>query len=162
MEKQAAEKLGEDVVAGSIVQTSGTGRSVMRGGALGATGGVLGGIVGGAIAEAVSHRVSGSTKALLGYEGLLYLAVGPTKVGFFRLKQGLLKSSVGETLGILRREAITAMTVGGGMVTAPVMIALNDGTTIALKVPRIHKGKVEKVAALFPSHLPPVPPLPVS
>ena len=160
MEEQAAEKLGEPVLAGSIVQTSGAGKAAMRGGAVGATAGAIGGIVGGAIADAVSGRMSGPEKDLLGYQGLLYLAVGPTRVGFFRLRQGLLKASVGDVLGILRRDAVTAMTVGGGFATAPVAIVLNDGTTIALEVPRIHKGRAEKVAALFPSAVPPAPPSP--
>lgn len=157
MEQQAAEKLGEAVIAGSIVQTSGSGRASMRTGAASAAAGGLAGALGSAFADVLSGKVGGPTKDLLGYEGLLYLAVGPTRIGIFRLKQGLLKSSVGDVLGILRRDAVTAMTVGDGRITAPVAIWLNDGTTLALEVPRIHRGNAGKVAALFPSALPPTP-----
>ena len=149
MEQQAAGKLGETVLAGSIVQTAGTARSMMRDGIGGAVGGTVAGVVGGMAAEALASHGGGGAE-LLGYRGLLYVAVGPTRVGFFRLKQGFLRDSLGDVLGILRRDAVTSVTVGSGKLTAPMTATLNDGTTLQLEVSRVHRGKAEKVAALFP------------
>jgi len=146
MDEQAAAKLGEQVDAGAIISTAGTGKSMMRSGISGAIGGVAGSVATDALTAG-----SGNASGILGHAGLMYMAVGPTKVGFFTLKQGLLKSSVGDVLGVLRRDAVASMTIGGGALTSAMMLALTDGTTIALEVARTQKGRAERIAALFAS-----------
>jgi hypothetical protein len=144
MDKKAAERLGEDVIEMAVIQTTGTGRAMMAG----SVGGLVGAVAGGIAAS------SGGRDELLGYKGRMYLLVGPTRLGFFRLGPGLLKASVGEPLGIFSRDAVTSITFGGGMLTAAFTVNLDDGTALVLEAPRTEKGKVERIAALFP---PPIP-----
>jgi hypothetical protein len=140
MDKKAVERLGEDVIEMAVVQTTGTGRTLMAG----SVGGIVGAIAAGTAAS------SGSRDQLLGYKGRMYMLVGPTRLGFFGLGPGLLKASVGEPLAVFSRNAVTSITFGGGMLTAAFTVNLDDGTALVLEAPRTEKGKVERMAALFP------------
>ena len=150
----AKEQLGEDVLVQAVVQTVGTGKSMTGAG----VGMGVGGLIGAAAAGALSGR--GQHGELLGFKGRMFMLVGPTKVGFFKFKQGLLRASVGEPLGILRRDAITSIAMGGGMLTTAFTVNLDDGTALPLEAPRAEKGKVEKVAAMIGTRpaAPPPPP----
>jgi hypothetical protein len=147
VEKQAAEQLGEAIIAGSIISTSGTGRAM----AMNVAGAYLGGAIGSGIASAVNGATASKREITTpaGYEGLLYIGVGSTKVGFFRVQKGLMGPGLKELLLTTPRESIASFELGGGMVTCPLKIGLSDGTLFALEVPRAHKGKAEKVGALL-------------
>ncbi len=157
MDAKAMAALGEDVIVEALVQTVGTGRSMMSAG----VGGSVGGLVGAAAAGALGGR--GKNAALLGHSGRMSLLLGPTRLGFFTLKSGLLKASEGDPIGILRRDAITGIEFGGGMLTTAFTIHLDDGTSVDLEAPRTEKGKVEKVAAAIGTRpgSPPAAPPPV-
>lgn len=142
MDKKAAEMLGEEVLIQAVVQTTGTGRSMMASGVAGS----VGGLIGAAAGEALGGR--GKHGDLLGHQGRMFLLAGPTRIGFFKFKSGLLRASVGEPLGILRRDAVKSITVGGGKLTKAFTVQLEDGTALTLEVPRTETGKIEKVAAM--------------
>lgn len=142
MDKQASEKLGEEVLIKAVVQTTGTGRSMMGAGIAGG----VGGIVGAAAAEALGGR--GKHGDLLGHTGRMFMLAGPSRIGFFKFKQGFWRASVGEPLGILRRDSVKSITVGGGKLTKAFTVHLDDGTALTLEAPRNEKGKIEKVAAM--------------
>jgi hypothetical protein len=148
MDKKAVERLGEEVIEQAVVQTTGTGRSMMSAGVAGGVGGLVGAVAGEVVDGGSNHG------ELLGHKGRMYLLVGPTRLGFFKLGPGLLKASVGEPLGILRREAVTSITFGGGMLTAAFTVNLDDGTALTLEAPRTEKGKVERIAAMLRPSVP--------
>jgi hypothetical protein len=153
MDQKAMAALGEEVLVQAIVQTTGTGRSMMTAG----MGGAVGGIVGAAASTALDRGKHGD---LLGHKGRMFMLLGPTKLGFFTFKQGLLKASVGDSIGVLRRDAVTSIEFGGGMLTTAFTVHIDDGTALVLEAPRAEKGKVEKVAAAIGTR-PTVPPPPM-
>lgn len=147
MEKKAAALMGEDVEAGAILATSGTGKSLMRAGIADSIGGAVGGAIGGAAVGAVTG--GGPVVDLHGHQGMLYLAVGRSNVAFLTVKQGLLGLSPVKVIASVPRESIARTTIGSGTLNSPFTVALKDGTEMALEVPRVHKGKAERVARLF-------------
>jgi|SRR5689334_8998760 hypothetical protein len=149
MDQKAMAALGEEVLVQAVVQTTGTGRAMM--------GGAVGGLIG-AVASTALDR--GNHSDLLGHKGRMFMLLGPTKLGFFNFKSGLLRASVGDPIGILRRDAITSIELGGGVLTTAFTVHLDDGTSLGLEAPRAEKGKVEKVAAAIPTR-PTVPPPPM-
>jgi hypothetical protein len=148
VEKKAAGLLGEEVVAGSIISTSGTGRTTMKSGMAGGAGGLIGGVIGGLAVDKLAGK-GGPASPLAGHEGLMYLAVTPTRLAFFTIKQGLLGSSPKELITTLPRESVQRIEVGTGKMTSPVTLAMTEGPDVVLEVPRLHRGKVEKIAGLF-------------
>ncbi len=147
MEKPAAERLGEPVVCAALLQTAGTGRRV----GMQAFAGQAGGVIGSAAAAAVGVLAGGATaaasvEALGGYQGLMFTALTPTRLGFFAVKQGLLRPSLKDTLAVIPREQVAALVLGGGALTVEVTLTLTDGTTVPLEAPRAHKGKAERLA----------------
>lgn len=156
MEKKAAERLGEIILAGSIISTSGTGRSIgtsvlgaQLGGAIGAAAaGAIGAAAAGAVGMAGSQP--GCVPSLGDYRGLLYVGVGVTRVGFFKVSRGLVGPSLKELVLTVPRDAIATFDLRGGALTCPLSVGLRDGTVLDLEVPRAHKGRVERIAALFP------------
>jgi hypothetical protein len=155
MDSKAMAALGEEVLVQAVVQTVGTGRSMMTAGIGAGVGGVVGSIAG----EALGGR--GKHGDLLGHKGRMFLLLGPTRLGFFTFKSGLLKASVGDPIGILRRDAVTSVELGSGMLTTAFTVHLDDGTALALEAPRAEKGKIEKVAAAIGTRpTAPPPPMP--
>jgi len=134
MEKRAAELLGESVEAGCVIATKGTISKMALGG-----GGLVGGLIAGAIAATMKPP---STPA--NHRGFVYMAVGPTKVGFFSVKQGWFSNSVGDLLVQHSRGDIAAMDVDGGMIPK-IAVVLNDGTNYALECGLILLGKAKKI-----------------
>lgn len=139
MDKKAAELMGEPVVAGSTIQTAGTGGATMTAG----VGGALGGALGGAIASSVAG--SRQKPGTLDHKGLMYMAAGPQSFALFSVKRGLLKNSIKEMLVKVPRSSVQAIDLGGGMLVSGLSVMLSDGTTYALEVPRAMKGKAQKV-----------------
>ena len=150
MEKKAAALLGEDVEAGSIVSTAGTVKSMMKSGMSSSVGGLVGGAIGAAIGGGGAGTApSGPALDIGGHEGLMYLAVGRTKVALYTIKQGLLGSSPKELLVSVPRASIASVAVGAGSLSSPVTVTLTDGRELAIEVTRINRGKIERVARLF-------------
>lgn len=141
MEQQAAEKLGEQVSVVATVSTKGTGKKIMTAGVAQQLGGALGATAAGSIAGKSMPGGPG------GHSGYMVLAVGERSLGMFKQKTGLLKPSCGDLLETIPLEQITRFELGGGALTAPLVIGLADGSEFALEVPRAHKGKVEKLKA---------------
>ena len=141
MESDAAAKLGEAVELTTVVSPHGQGKTLMTAGVIRQVAGVAG-------ALAVTHRSAKERPDTPGgfKGGYMVLALGATKVGFFSMKRGLLKNTAGELIEELPREAITGFELGGGTLTSPLKVTLDDGTVWDLEVPRAQKGKTEKIA----------------
>lgn len=131
MEQQAAEKMGEAVSTVATVSTKGTGKKIMTAGVARQ----LGGAIGGAAAETFGSKRAGM------------MALGEKNLGLLKQKTGLLKPSCGDLLEAIPLDQVTKMELGGGALTAPLVVTLADGAQIELEVPRAHKGKVEKFKA---------------
>ena len=137
MEDQASEKLGEKVSMVATASTKGTGKKTML------TAGV-GGVLGAAAAAAVSNR---GTSGLADYKGYLVLGLGEKNLGVFKQKTGLLKPSCGDLLETIPLDQVAKFELGGGALTAPLVLGLKDGSELEFEVPRAHKGKIEKLKA---------------
>jgi hypothetical protein len=141
MEQQATEKLGEQVRMVATVSTKGTGKKIMTAGVAQQLGGALGATAANSIAKKRSPGGPG------GHSGYMVLALGETNLGMFKQKTGLLKPSCGDLLETIPLDQITKFELGGGALTAPLVVGLADGSEFELEVPRAHKGKVEKLRA---------------
>lgn len=130
--KKAGEALGESIVAGVPLESK---RSLIKNVAFG-----LGGLIGEALASMTVKEAS-----LPGdHEGLHYVAVGETKVGFFSMKPGLFRPSVDRLLAEYPRSDVQAVEIEKGFMPT-VHFVLQDGTHYAFKCPRAHLGKMKKV-----------------
>jgi hypothetical protein len=136
MDKQASELMGESVIVGATLEAK---KSVIKSVAFG-----LGGLVGEALAGVAVKDAS-----LPGdREGIFYVAVGPTKVGFFSIKRGLFKNSLDELLAQYSRGDVQAMEIESGVMPAAHFV-FQDGTHYVLVCPRIHLGKLKQVRELL-------------
>ncbi|HID88477.1 MAG TPA: hypothetical protein EYP52_02015 [Anaerolineae bacterium] len=130
--RKASEVLGEPVVAGASLES---GKSLLKSVAFG-----LAGVVGKALVD-----VAVKNPSLPGdYEGLHYVAVGETKVGFFAMKPGLFRPSVGQLLVEHPRSAVRAVEIEKGLMPT-VHFVFEDGTHYILKCPRAYLGKMKEV-----------------
>jgi hypothetical protein len=136
MDKKASELMGEPVIAGVPLETKG---SIKR-----MVGGALGGLVGEALAgiELKPAAVPGD------HEGIHYVAVGSTKVGFFSMKRGLFKASLDELLVEHPRSDVQAVEIESGAMPA-VHFVFRDGTNYVLVCARINLGKLKKVQEIL-------------
>ena len=132
MDKRASDLLGEEVLAGVTLEA---GSSVSK---------MIGGAVGIAVAgvESLKAAVPGDHK------GLHYVAVGPSKVGFFSLKRGLFKPSIDELLVDRPREEVAAVEIKKGAMR-PAHFVFRDGTDYVLLCARINTKKLKKVKELL-------------
>ena len=136
MDKKASEIMGESVIAGAALLAKNT---LIKSVAFG-----LGGLVGEALADVAVKDAS-----LPGdHEGIFYVAVGPTNVGFFAVKRGLLKNSLDKLLVQHSRSDVQAVEIEKG-VMPPAHFVFQDGTHYVLVCPRIHLGKLKKVRELL-------------
>lgn len=141
MEEQAAEKLGEAVSQVAIVSPRGHGKKMMTAGVARQ----LGGALGAAGAETLANRrLPGGPGD---HKGFMVIALGATKIGFFKQKTGLLKPSCGDLLETFPRDQVTAFDIGGGALTSPVTMTFQDGTEFEFEAPRAQKGKAERFKA---------------
>ncbi len=137
--KKASEILGEPVIAGTPLESK---KSLIKNVAFG-----LAGIVGEALAE-----VAVKDPSLPGnHEGLHYVAVGETRVGFFSMKPGLFRASIDQLLAEHARDDVRAVEIDKGFMPT-VHFVFQDGTHYALKCPRAHLGKMKKVQAALMQH----------
>lgn len=134
MLKEAGQVLGEMVGAGALLQPSGTGSRMIRGGAIG-------------LPTSGGPAVQGTTPG--GYRGTLYMAVGITKVGFFATKQALTGPKVGELLLEIPRRSIVSLELGEGRLSSPFTIVLEDGTRFNLECAMSYRKFAVQVARLF-------------
>lgn len=136
MDKKASELMGESVIAEVTLEAQ---KSVIKSMASG-----LGGIAGEVLADVAVKPASAPGD----HEGIHYVAVGPTKVGFFSMKRGLLKPSLDELLVEHPRSDVQAVEIKSGMMPA-VHFVFRDGTHYVLMCPRINLGKLKKVQELL-------------
>ncbi|MEO8540636.1 MAG: hypothetical protein ABI577_12930 [bacterium] len=139
MEQQAAAVLGEGVRLVATVSSKGTAKRIITAGVARQ----LGGAAGHAAAQTLGNR--GSIDSIEGHKGYMVLALTGTSLGVFKQKAGLLKPSCGEILGTIPMTDVSSFSVGGGALTAALTVTLSDGTELEFEVPRVHKGKVEKI-----------------
>ena len=132
MDKKASEIMGETVIAGVTLEAQEAIKSMV--------GGVVGGILTGVDLKPAS--LPGD------HEGIHYVAVGPTKVGFFSIKRGLFKNSLDELLVQHSRSDLQAVEIKSGIMPAAHFV-FRDGTHYALTCPRISLGKLKKVRDLL-------------
>jgi len=132
MDKKASEIMGETVIAGVTLEAQEAIKSMV--------GGVVGGILTGVDLKPAS--LPGD------HEGIHYVAVGPTKVGFFSIKRGLFKNSLDELLVQHSRSDLQAVEIKSGIMPAAHFV-FRDGTHYALTCPRINLGKLKKVQELL-------------
>jgi len=132
MSTKASEIMGESVIAGVQLES----QEAIKG--------MVGGIVGDILAG-----VDVKPASLPGdHEGIFYVAVGPTKVGFFSMKRGMFKTSVNELLIEHPRSAVQTVEIESGIMPTAHFV-LTDGTHYALMCARINLGKLKKVRELF-------------
>ena len=132
MNKKASEIMGESVIAGVTLEAQEAVKSMV--------GGVVGGILTGVDVKPAS--LPGD------HEGIHYVAVGPTKVGFFSVKRGLFKNSIDTLLVQHSRSDVQTVDIKSGIMPA-VHFVFQDGTHYVLTCPRIHLGKLKKVQELL-------------
>ena len=132
MSKKASEILGESVIAGVQLEA----QEAIKG----MVGGVVGDILTGADLKPAS--LPGD------HEGIFYVAVGPTKVGFFSMKRGMFKTSVNELLVEHPRNAVQTVEIESGIMPKAHFV-LADGTHYVLMCARINLGKLKQVRELF-------------
>ena len=132
MNKKASEIMGESVIAGVTLEAQEAVKSMV--------GGVVGQILAGVDVQPAS--LPGD------HEGIHYVAVGPTKVGFFSVKRGLFKNSLDKLLVQHSRSDLQTMDIKSGIMPA-VHFVFQDGTHYVLTCPRIHLGKLKKVQELL-------------
>jgi hypothetical protein len=119
MDKRASELMGERVIAGVTLEAA---ESIK---------GVMDGVVGKTLADVVLKPASVPGD----HKGIHYVAVGPTRVGFFSMKRGLFKPSLDRLLVECSRSDVQAVEIKGGMMPAAHFV-LRDGTNYALMCPR--------------------------
>jgi len=101
-------------------------------------------VVGGVVGEALTGFDLKPTTTPGDHKGLHYVAVGPTKVGFFAMKRGLFRPSLGELLVEHARDDVEAVEIEGGMMPKAHFV-FRDGTNYVLMCARINRGKLKKV-----------------
>jgi len=132
MENKASALMREEVLAGVTLEAQ---QSVQK---------TVGGLVGNVLA-----RKDLKPTAIPGdHRGIHYVAVGPSKIGFFSMKRGLFKPSLDELLVEHPRDELQTLEIKGGAMPAAVFV-FQDGTNYVLMCPRIHLGKLKKVQQLL-------------
>ena len=142
MESTAAEAMGEAVSMTTVVSPKGQGKTMMAAGMARQVSGLTGSLGVEQLARSKRTDTPGGYKG-----GYMVLALGETKLGFFEMKRGLLSNKAGQLLEEVARAEVLTFELGGGTLTSALTVALEDGTSWELEVPRAHKGKTERMAA---------------
>lgn len=149
MEKQASEFIKENVLASVRLEcpqlirdmiSSSTSEYDSSSGSSGveqAIGGIAGKIFG-------SLATGSSQKSSLGEGGVYFIVVGPTKLAFFSIKHGLLKSHISKMLGEFPRSDLITLEVKKGYMSK-VRFIFKDGTSLELMCSRMMRGKLNKM-----------------
>ena len=129
--------MGEAVTAGVSLEPKVFIKNVLGGS-------VLGSLVGRAVAAA---EVKGATSPG-GHKGVIYMAVGPTKIAFFAVKVGFLSNRIGKELDQFPRTAVKAVEIQKDfMPTAHIM--LKDGTHYTMKCAEDNVKHLKKAQSLL-------------
>ena len=136
MNKKASELMGEAVIAGATLEAK---KTILKSVAFG-----LGGLVGEALANVAVKPASVPGD----HEGIHYVAVGPSKVGFFSMKRGLFKSSLDELLIQHSRSDVQAVEIRSGVMPVAHFV-FQDGTHYVLMCARMSFGELKKVQELL-------------
>ena len=133
MDKQASEIMEEAVAVGVQLEAQALVKSAMGGG-------ILGSLAGNALAgvEIKDASLPGDHK------GIIFMAVGASKVGFFSVKQGLFKNSLNEKLAEFPRGDVKAVEIEKGMMPTA-HIVFRDGTHYSLKCAKVNVKNLNKV-----------------
>lgn len=140
MESKVAAKAGEPVSVAVVVSSRGTGKKMM----LTAGGAGVAGVAGQVAAESVLNRKGPGTPG--DRRGHMVMAITPTRLVFYTMKHGLLTNSPGDFLAEHPRDSLASFEVGSGKLTAELSIEFQDGTVYALEVPKVGKGKAERIS----------------
>ena len=106
------------------------------------------GMVGGVVGEILAG-VDVKPASLPGdHEGIHYVAVGSTKVGFFSMKRGLFKTSLDQLLVQHPRSEVQTVEIKSGVMPAAHFV-FRDGTHYVLVCARINLGKLKKVQEIL-------------
>lgn len=136
MDEKARQMMGEEVLAGVTLEAK---KSVK---------GVIGGAIGGLIGELLADIELKPAAVPGDHDGIHYLAVGPSKVGFFSMKRGLFKPSLNELLVQVPREQVLTLEIKPGAMPEA-HIVLQDGTHYVLMCARIHLKKLKKIRKIL-------------
>ena len=149
MEKQASEFIKEEVLASVRLEcpqlirdmiSSSTPDYDSSSGSSGveqSIGGLAGRIFG-------SLATGSSQKSSLGAGGVYFVVVGPTKLAFFSIKQGLVKSYISEMLVEFPRSDLKNLEVKKGYMSK-VRFVFNDGTSLELMCSRMMRNRLSKM-----------------
>ncbi|MDY7080118.1 MAG: hypothetical protein SXV54_24825 [Chloroflexota bacterium] len=144
MDKKASEIMGETVIAGVTLEAEGAVLKSVASAGLGGVAGAVGRVVGEKLADVALKSAS-----LPGdHEGIHYVAVGPTKVGFFSVKRGLFKNSLDELLVQHSRSDVQTVEIESGVMPTAHFV-FRDGTHYVLKCARINLGKLKEAQELL-------------
>ena len=149
MEKQASEFIKEQVLASVRLEcpqlirdmisssTSDYYGSSGNSGMEQSIGGIAGRIFG-------SLATGSSQKSSLGAGGVYFVVVVPTKLAFFTIKQGLVKSYINELLVEFPRSDLKTLEVNKGYMSK-VRFIFDDGTSLELMCSRMMRGRLSKM-----------------
>lgn len=153
MEKRASELIKEEVLASVRLECPQLIRDMISGSTSEYDGspdssGVeqsIGGIAG----KIFGYLATGSSqKSSLGASGVYFIAVGPTKIAFCSIKQGLVRSRVSELLAEFTRSDLRTLVVKKGYMSK-VRFVFTDGTSLELMCSRMMRGKLNKVEQIL-------------
>jgi hypothetical protein len=101
------------------------------------------GLVGSLVAGSMTGK-QGQATTPGGVQGVMFLALGPTKLAFFTLKRGFFKNSAGQLIVEHPRADVTALDIEGGF-PPNFSIKFADGTHYALEVGKMFLKHVKKI-----------------
>lgn len=140
MEKLASEMMSENVGVGVMLDSQAAIKKAMGRGLLNQ-----------AIGKAMAGTEPKEATTPGEHKGSCYMAVGDNYVGFFTIKQGLFKNSLGEMLIKHPRSEVKALEIESGMMST-VHVALQDGTHYVFLCAKMNQKNLRKVKdLLFPS-----------
>jgi hypothetical protein len=131
---KASEIMGEPVLVSVTVASRGEAGKMVAG---------AGGLVGGLVGTAMSGKKEGVTTPA-NHIGPMFLALGPSKIAFFTLKQGFFKNSAGQLLVQHPRADVTALDIEGGF-PPRFSIKFADGTHYGLECGKMFLKHVKKI-----------------
>jgi len=153
MEKQASEHIKEDVLASVRLEcpqlirdmiSSSTSEYYDSSGSSGVEKSI-GGIAG----KIFSSLATGSSqKSSLGAGGVYLVVVSPTKLAFFSIKHGLVKSYISEMIVKFPRSDLKRLEVKKGYMSK-VQFLFKDGTSLELMCSRMMRGKLNKMEQIL-------------
>jgi len=148
MNQRAGELMGETVLGGVRLESpQWYGEAVMTDGTDGFAGSVVQQGIANVVGKAAGHLMVGASlqeASLPGEGGVYYVAVGPARLGFFSVKQGLVRTSVGDLLVVHSRSELVSLDVKYGYLSR-VQFIFADGTNYVLMCSRMQRGKLRRL-----------------